>query len=63
MTNYKGVRPATLVKVLEGDGSVEHPFEQVDYVIVNELEGGRTRPVTIGKVISVNLNPNEEKTT
>lgn len=50
LTRYRGVRPATLVRVCEGDGTEERPYEEVDYVIVHENVAGLTRQKTLGKV-------------
>ena len=48
--NYRGIRPASLITVLEGDGTEEAPFTKVSYVIVMEQKCGTVRPVTIGMV-------------
>ena len=48
--NYKGIRPASIVMVLEGKGTPENPYREVEYVIVMEEVCGITRPVTLGTV-------------
>jgi len=42
---FRGVRTVTLVTVLEGDGTVESPFSEIDYV----LHG----TAVLGKVVQV----------
>ena len=49
--HYRGVRPATLVRVLEGTGESSSPYGEVDYVIAFERVQGIERMVTIGKVV------------
>lgn len=49
--NYRGIRDALLVQVLEGNGSVERPYETVDYVVSQELVDGEWRFETIGRVV------------
>lgn len=48
--NYRGVRPATLVSVIEGDGK-DVPFHTVDYVVVFDVGDGIQRQITLGKVV------------
>lgn len=52
--NYRGVKKATLISVLEGDGK-NVPFEIIDYVLVETIGGD---PVTYGKVVK--LSPEEQ---
>lgn len=47
---YRGVKPATIVTVLEGNGK-DVPLELVQYVIVFENVGGMERQITLGKVV------------
>ena len=49
--NYRGVRPATLVSIKEGDGTHENPAHIVDYVTVFEEVAGLIRQLTLGKVV------------
>lgn len=49
--NYRGVRPATLVSIKEGDGTPENPAHIVDYVTVFEEVAGLMRERTLGKVV------------
>lgn len=53
--NYRGVKPATLVKVLEGKGTKDSPYQEVDYVIVYENIEGIVRQVTVGKVVPFSI--------
>lgn len=53
---YRGVRPASLIRVLEGNG-VDIPYEEVDYVIVFQGVAGLERQTTLGKVVP--LTPDE----
>ena len=48
--NYRGIRPASIVIVLEGEGTIDSPYNEVEYVIVMEEIHGIIRPVTIGTV-------------
>lgn len=50
---YRGVKPATLVTVLEGKGTEEDPYQEVNYVITTEQICGLTRQVTLGKVVAL----------
>ena len=50
-TNYKGVRPAEIVAVLEGDGTQENPYRQTDYVLEHVVVDGFTRMITAGKIV------------
>jgi hypothetical protein len=49
-TNYRGIKPASIVTVLEGNGTEDSPFTEVLYVIIMQDVRGLIRPVTIGKV-------------
>ena len=49
--NYRGIKPANTLCVLEGNGTEESPYQNVIYVIVYEMVGGMERLVTIGKVV------------
>ena len=51
---YRGVRPAHLISVCEGDGK-DIPFEIVDYVLVPRNDGVL---ITYGKIIK--LSPEEQ---
>lgn len=51
--NYRGVKPATLVKVLEGDGTIKDPYTEVNYVIVYEYVENEIRQITLGKVVEI----------
>lgn len=57
--NYRGVKPAHIVVVLEGNGTKEHPWKEEQYVIAYENYGGISRLTTIGKIIPLT---EEEKT-
>lgn len=50
---YRGVIPATIVHILEGDGTPDFPYEEVKYVIVFENVGGVQRQATIGKIVAL----------
>ena len=54
---YKGVRPAEIITVLEGDGTPEDPFTEVQYVIGYVEVNGLFRTKTLGKIIPVEINP------
>lgn len=47
---YRGVKPANIVSVLEGDGK-DFPFEIVTYVLGYELVDGIMRQITLGKIL------------
>lgn len=49
-SNYRGIRPAMLVNVLEGNGTVDAPYHKVEYVIVYQEINGIVRQITLGKV-------------
>lgn len=49
--NYRGVRPAMLICVLEGDGTAENPYKEVQYAATISWEDGIDRPVTLGKLV------------
>lgn len=53
--NYKGVKPAEVVTVLEGDGSIEFPYTEVQYVLGYQDFNGFTRMVTLGKIVPVDV--------
>ncbi len=44
--NFRGVSMAVLIKVLEGDGTTEHPFEEVIYVYQDNKIVGIIKPVS-----------------
>lgn len=48
--NYRGVRQATIVIVLEGNGTENSPYEEVRYVIAIGDDGVAR---TIGKIIDL----------
>lgn len=48
ITRYRGVYPATIVSVLEGDGD-RYPYDEVDYVVVHNPVMGNSK--TLGKVV------------
>lgn len=48
--NYRGIKPAELVYVLEGDGSEGNPFKNEAYVVVWTNIDSVTRMKTLGKV-------------
>ena len=56
--NYRGVYPAEVVCVLEGNGD-DIPFEQVQYVLRFKQVGGISRAETVGKVVP--LTEEEQK--
>lgn len=47
---YRGVRPAELVSVIEGDGA-EYPYQEVTYVLSCTEINGLVRSITIGKIV------------
>ena len=49
--NYRGIKPAEIIVILEGDGTPENPSYEAQYVVVFETVGGLSRMKTIGKVI------------
>lgn len=49
--NYKGVKPATIVTVAEGDGSIGNPYRTTDYVLMFENVQGIQRQITYGKIV------------
>lgn len=48
--NYRGVRPATVVVVKEGNGTEESPYKEVEYVIGFAEVCGIQRQITLGKI-------------
>lgn len=46
--NYRGVKQAYLVGVLDGKGTEKEPFSVIDYVICKRLDGTM---VSYGKVV------------
>lgn len=48
--NYRGIKPAAIVTVIEGDG-VAVPFAKVQYVLSFEDRFGISTPVTLGKIV------------
>lgn len=48
--NYRGVRPATIIRILEGNGTEKNPYKNDDYVIQFEMINGIQRQITIGKI-------------
>ncbi len=46
--NYRGVRPAQLVSVLEGEGVPESPYQIVEYVLLAKTDGTY---ITHGKIV------------
>ena len=57
--NYRGIRDAFLVTVLEGNGTPENPYQEVDYVISQKLHGSEWRFETIGKIVSLSEEEKE----
>lgn len=51
--NYRGVRPAEIITVIEGNGTKEAPFQTVRYVITFTSVGGVNRMETIGKIVDL----------
>ena len=49
--NYRGIKPVELVLVLEGDGTKENPYREVNYVVEHVQIMNSYRMRTIGKVI------------
>ena len=47
---YKGIRPASIVTVSEGNGTEENPYQYVQYVVTMESVCGLSRPITLGKL-------------
>lgn len=56
LNNYRGIAPAYVVVVLEGDGSTERPYENVRYVLGHARVGGLDRLVTLGKITKLTEN-------
>ena len=50
--NYRGVKIAYIVTVLEGNGTEEYPFEEVRYVFDTDELGIKT----IGKITPLDSN-------
>ena len=48
--NYRGIKPAEIITVLEGDGE-KIPFDTTQYVIGYENVAGITRMITLGKLV------------
>ena len=63
--NYRGIRPANIVTVLEGKGTEESPYRNVEYVVAYENISGFSRMVTVGKIIPIseNFGDNYQNTT
>ena len=60
ITNYRGIKPASIVTVLEGKGTEDSPFTEVMYVVAMEDVQGFIRPITIGKITAIdNTSPNK----
>ena len=57
---YRGVRPAEIITVLEGDGTPEEPFTEVEYVIAYVEMHGFVRSKTLGKIVPIVIKPNTE---
>ncbi len=53
--NYRGIRPASVITVLEGEGTNNSPYEEVHYVVVIEEVCGIPRPITLGKVPKIEI--------
>ncbi len=47
---YRGIRPAEIVEVLEGDGTKENPYYIVSYVLEYQSINGFKRLTTAGKL-------------
>lgn len=54
---YRGVRPAEIITVLEGDGTPEEPFTEVEYVIGYVEINGLFRTKTLGKIVPIDIKP------
>jgi len=52
LKNYRGIAPAHLICVLEGNGE-DIPFQEVKYVVEYETIAGLTRLRTLGKVVEL----------
>lgn len=46
--NYRGIKIAHIICIIEGEGTVEQPMEQVDYVVSYADNGDL---VTLGKIV------------
>lgn len=57
--NYKGIKPANIVTVLEGNGTKDEPFKNVKYILeyIDTIAG--IRLVTTGKLVE--LTEDEKK--
>lgn len=51
--NYKGVKTVHLIKVTEGDGSPDFPFQTIEYVVENAPNG---QMITIGRLAYLGEN-------
>lgn len=56
--HYRGVQPATIVNVMEGDGTEENPARVAQYVIMFENVAGVQRQKTLGTIMPLT---NEEE--
>ena len=54
--SYRGVRPAHIIEVCEGNGTQESPYEIVEYVVAYESFGGISRLTTLGKIQQLSDN-------
>lgn len=53
--NYRGIKQATLLAVVEGDGTNENPYKIVEYVV--GFKGGKVQ--TLGKLVQLSVEEQE----
>lgn len=53
LNNYRGVYPANIVTILEGDGTPGHSYENVRYVLGYKNTEAGIRLTTLGKMIDL----------
>ena len=51
--NYRGIKPAEIITVLEGEGTRESPYTVVQYVVSYQQVSGFDRMYTVGKIVEL----------
>ena len=49
--NYRGIKPASVVVVLEGEGTQASPYKEEQYVVEFQNIAGLPRQITVGKIV------------
>lgn len=51
--NYRGTKPANIIYVAEGDGTIDTPHTTTAYVVEYRQERGILRLFTVGKIVEL----------